>query len=58
MNENLERRETVNFVLSEIVSARWLHYRFISELLQLIEYEADPRIVLLWYKVQTKVPKD
>ena len=54
MNENLERPETINFVLSAIVSARWLHYRFISaqELLQLIKYEAEPLIVLLWYKAR------
>ena len=47
MNESLERRKTINFVLSAIVSARWLHCRFISELLQLIEYEAEPLIIFL-----------
>ena len=52
MNEDLERRETINFVLRSIVSAQWLLYQFILERLELIEHEAEPLIVLLWYRAR------
>jgi len=56
MNEYLERRETKkirrqNFVLRAIFFCMVTALSIYSALLQLIEYEAEP-LILLWYKAQ------